>query len=284
MKVILKKVVIMALILANYCVSGQHIDPMSGIQISNLPGDEVNSSWSPDGSKLIFSIEIDKNIDLGIYDFKEDTMVVVTDSNINFCNPVWHPDGNRIVFDSDHNGFDYIYTISPEGEDIEHLFNRDIACREAVFSSSSRQVYFTGFDALGNSWETYSYDFIYDNLNQITESKFGIVSPAISKNGKLLVCTRSNPFTGKVYLELLNWYGEGDNTFTDFEGEDVVWDEAGLKFYFIRKEDDSIGELFSIWKNGTHLEKLTNCDKLISSPSISPDGNRLAVSLKTTSG
>jgi len=284
MQIITRNVIIIVLLLANCVAKAQYINPDSGIVVSDHYGDELNANWSPDGAMLLFNLIVDEENQLCIYDFERDTVVIISVNRVNFRNPVWHPDGDKIVFDSSHEGHDFLYVINVNSGAITNLLNRDIRCREASFSNSSRQVYFTGFDEIGNSWEIYSYDFIYDNLNKITDSKFGTTDPVISHNGKHIIASKTDPFNGSVSLELLNWYGEKEGGVRSFEGENVAWDKAGLKFYFVKKESDSLRELYSIWKDGTHIEKLTESNFDIATPAISPDGNRAAVSIRNDLG
>lgn len=281
---IFRNVIVIILLLINYNGYSQinHLEENS--LLFKLEGDEICTSWSDDGSNILFSIENNNRTSLGIYNFNLDTVFIVSDSIINYQNPVWHPNGKQIIFDSNHSGYDFIYIMNIDGSAVKPLFKRKIACKEAAFSSSSRQVYFTGFDALGNNWETYSYDFVYDNLNQITKSKFGIFDPAVTIDGKHLVCTRTDPFSAKVYLEKMNWYGENNNELKDIEGYDVVWDRGGLKFYFIRSIDENVNDIYSIWKDGTHLERITHLGFELSSPVISPEGDKMLVSIKDESG
>jgi len=279
---ITRNVIIIVLLLVTCVVNAQYINLSSGLVISDHQGDELDAHWSPDGTMLLFSLIVEEANQLCIYDFGKDTVEIISEEQINFRNPVWHPDGDKIVFDSDHEGRESLYVFNLVSGSITNLINRDIRCREANFSNSSRQVYFTGFDEIGNSWEIYSYDFIYDNLNKMTDSKFGTTDPVISHNGKHVIVLKTDPFNGKVSLEFLNWYGEKEGDVRNFEGENIAWDKTGLKIYYVEKEGDSLRELYSIWKDGSHIEKLTDSNFDIAFPSVSPDGNRIAVSVQTT--
>lgn len=283
MKVHLKNVITIVLLLVNYMVFGQYLDMELGRRISNLNGDELGAEWSPDGSRLLFQSVEEGQSKVFIYYLEKDTMLLIDHPDFNFRNPVWHPDGNRIVFDSYQNSHDFIFVYDLESYQISKLFNRKINCKAASFSSSSRQVFFNGYDELAGRWEIYSYDFIYDNLNKLTETKFGVGDPDISSDGKLISISKTNPFNSNITFGLINWYGEKDGKFVEVDGEYAIWGPVGLKVYFI---DDKGGnnELYSIWKNGTHLEKLTDTNRQIASPAVSPDGTKIALSVKTDHG
>lgn len=280
----IKNAFVIILLLVNYNLIAQYIDIDSPQKIIALEGDDMLPQWSPDGSKLLFQSKRGDNISLYVYSIISDTSHHYNNPKIKFNNPVWHPGGEKVIFDSDMNGSDYLYALDLKSNKIDKLFNRKIICKNASYSSSDRQVYFTGFDELTGKWEIYSYDFIYDNLNKLTDTKFGTDDPVINGKGKLLSIIKENPFTNKTYFELINWYGEKFPAFGETEGDMICWGPMGLKLYFITNNIDGSNELWSIWKDGSHLEKLTDYNGSLSSPSISPGGSKLAISVEKDNG
>jgi len=265
-------------------VSGQHLNIIDGDNISNIIGDEIDAQWSADGKKLLFLSRENKNSIICIYFTDTDTLLYISDLDYNFNNPVWHPDGNKIVFNSHKNGIEYLYVIDLKTNKVTPLFNRKIRCRNASFSASSRQVYFTGYNELDRRWEIYSYDFIYDNINRLTNYEFGCSNPEISKDGKLIAYCKQKPFKGTTSIDIINWYGESIISFKDIVGTFPIWSPSAFKLFFISHMDNKTGELYSIWKDGSHLERLTDDDLQIGYPSISPDESKIAISVLTESG
>ncbi len=227
------------------------------------------------------SIE-DKTSSIYLYQLTNDSLFRLSDKNYNLKNPTWHPDGNKVVFDSDKEGFDYLYMLDVVTMKVYPLFNRRIRCKNATFSSSSRQVYFSGFDELKDCWEVYGYDFIYNNLNKLTESCAGSSYPDIYNNGKQIVYCSTK--VDSSLMVIINWYGEQILMFNKFNAYYPSWGPAGFKLFFISTMDDENGELYSIWKDGSHLERLTHDNIKIANPVISPDGTKLAMSALTQNG
>jgi len=265
-------------------IAGQYINISNGNNISNTFGDKVDAQWSADGSSLLFQYKENENSIICIYYIEADTLQCTSNIDYNFNNLVWHPDGDKIVFDSDKDGIEYLYVLDLETNEIKPLFNRKIRCRNASFSESSRQVYFTGYDKLAKRWEIYSYDFIYDNLNKLTSFKLGCSNPEISNDGKLIAYCKQNPFKGTKSIDVINWYGESAIRFKGFDGEFPTWNSSTFKLFFISYMDNDKGELYSIWKNGTHLERLTDDTLEIQYPAISPDESKIAISVLTENG
>lgn len=253
-------------------------------RVTEMPGDEIKAEWSYDSKQLLFQHNYENRNGLYLYLVESDTVITLKESNDNYSNPVWHPDGDKVVFDSDNEGVVYLYVLDLITNKITPLFTRKIECRNASFSTSSRQVYFTGYDELHNSWEIYSYDFVYDNLNRLTNYKLGNSDPDISTDGKQVVYCKENAFKRTKNVEVINWYGEKVISFNDFNGQYPSWSPSGLKLFFVSDMNNVLGDVYSIWKDGTHLERLTNNDLKVAFPVISPDETKIAMSVLTETG
>jgi|TARA_B100001971_G_C18259160_1_gene585034 Tol biopolymer transport system component len=246
-----------------------------------MQGDELFAEWSYDGKNLLFQSVINDESRIYVYRLDDDNAVCLSKLKYNFRNPVWHPDGDKIVFDSDKDGIDYLYKLDLNTLEVRPLFHRNIKSRNASFSTSSRQVYFNGYDELTNRWEIYSYDFVYNNLNRLTEYRFGSCNPDIYNNGKQIVYCKINPADNKKNLEVINWYGEPKIEFDKFPAYHPSWGPSGFKIFFISTMDNEISELYSIWKDGSHLERHTHDSIWVANPVISPDGTKMAMSVLT---
>lgn len=265
-------------------VYGQLIVINESNNVTSLPGEELFAEWSYDGKSLLFESIVDDTSSIYIYQLTYDTLFKLSNLNYNLKNPTWHPDGNKVVFDSDKAGYDYLYTFDVVTMEVSPLFNRRIKCKNASFSTTSRQVYFSGFDELQDCWEIYSYDFIYDNLNKLTDNCLVASCPDIYNNGKQLVyCSKDNANDSSLMV-VINWYGEQMSLFNKFNAYYPSWGPAGFKIFFVSTMDDEDGELYSIWKDGSHLERLTHDNIKVAHPVISPDGTKLAMSALTENG
>ena len=277
-------VLLSVLFLISYTLFSQYLDLESGQNITGYHGDEINTVWSPDGNRIAFESIVNGKSSIYIYDVNFDTIFQITHKDANFRNPVWHPNGNKLVIDSDINGNDYLYYVDIPTFQVTPLFSRNIICKDPSYSTSDRQIYFTGYNDIENKWEVYSYDFIYDNLNEVSDKRFNCALPEISPNGKLILYSVENPFSNSSDISIMNWYGEETSNLKNIKTDDFVWHPAGLKFLFISKDENLRQQLFSIWKDGTHIEQITNSEVIMASPAISPDGMKLALSIKMEAG
>lgn len=244
-----------------------------------MQGDELVADWSFDSKTLLFQSVINETSSIYIYRLADNTILKLSKQNYNYRNPVWHPDGDKIVFDSDKDGDDYLFILDLDNQTEKPLFYRNVKCRNASFSTSARQVYFTGYDELANNWEIYSYDFIYDNLNKLTDYGFDCGNPDMYNNGKQIVYWKLNPAVEFKNLEVINWYGEPNIEFDEFQASYPSWGPSGFKLFFISTMDNEEGELYSIWRDGTHMERHTHDTIKVKDPVISPDGTKMTISV-----
>jgi len=284
MQILVKWLFFIALIFIKCEIYGQYLSIRSGVNVTNIPGNELDAKWSDDNKSLLL-LSIDNGVSrLYLYKLDEDTLVDISNPDYNYRNPVWYPGGDKVVFDSDKNGYDFLYLLDMNTMKVDPLFDRNIRCRNASFSSSKRQVYFTGYDELNDRWEIYSYDFIYNNINCLTNHKLGCDDSDVSNDGKQIVYCKLNPFNQLKNIMVINWYGEPIFGFDQFPGEYPTWDPSSLKLFFVSEMDNKQGELYSIWKDGSHMERLTNDEIEIAYPIVSPDGTKIAMSVLTESG
>ncbi len=252
--------------------------------ISSDAGDNLFPRWSDDGTRMLFQSNRNGNWDVFAYDFAADTLLQLTSDTSNEQHPVWLPNSNAIVFDSDRRGGPFLYKMDLTGGEVKPLFKRKILCRQASFPTESRLVYFSGFDDRTSKWAIYSYDFRSDNLNKLTELSGDCFLPDVSPDGKHILFQRRVNAYPYDHFAILNWYGNPEMEIDSLQATNPVWGLSGLKIYFVSTRDGLEGEVYSIWKNGSHLERLTRDTLETRVPAVSPDGSSLAVPVRRADG
>lgn len=260
-------------------LSAQEIVIDSGFQILRPCSDELFPAWSPDASSILFQSDSLSFSDIFLYMVDADSVIQLTQNMGINRHPVWHPDGKHIVFERVQSGEVYLYKMHLRTRALSRLFGRDIQSRDASFQQDGRLVYFTGYDAVHERWHIYSYDFIYDNLNLLNADQDRCENPSVSPDGKQILYQQCLPQSAHASLVVSNWYGNVSFTYEAQDLRDPVWNPAGLKILFISPMDEEKGELYSIWTDETHLERLTFDRYEIRNPSVSPDGQKLVLSV-----
>jgi Tol biopolymer transport system component len=72
--------------------------------LREAPGDYYNPAFSPDGKRLALEIFDGKRRDIWVYEWERDTPTRLTFAGDENANPVWTPDGQRIVYSSREKG------------------------------------------------------------------------------------------------------------------------------------------------------------------------------------
>jgi TolB protein len=270
---------LICILLSVQICNGQHILIDTSSNISRNPANDLFASWSPDGKNIIYQSNRNGNWDIFLYNFESDKTIQLTNSVKNEQHPEWHPFEENIIFDADYDTLKYLNKINLLSGEIEPLFDRQVVCKQASVSKDGRMVYFLGYDNQHGNWALNSYHFIYDNLNQITNSKGNGTFLSLAQDGKSVLYGYESPTYPFHRLKTFNWYGKEILKFEDFNIFYATWHPDGLKIYFISDKDNLDGELYSIWRDGTHLMPLTNDNFRINDLSISPDGNSMACSV-----
>lgn len=265
-------------------ILGQFLDINTAKNITDSPGDDLFPKWSADGATIIFQTDRNNNWDIFQYLFKSDTCIPLVSTDANEQHPVFYNNNASIVFDSDQDGNERIYKKDISIGNISLLFERNIRARQANFPSTEKLVYFSGYDELVKQWQIYSFEFYYQNLNKLTAKAVKNHHPVVSPDEDHVLFVNSNNNYPFDQLHIMNWYGDEEQKLFEMNITDPSWDNSGLKLYFISKKDSRKGDLYSIWIDGSHLERLTKSAYEMRNPQVSPDGKYLAVSVRLETG
>jgi serine/threonine protein kinase len=122
------------------------------IAITNMPGGACQPSWSPDGSRLVFTspcaIKKDAYPGSGLYIINADgsglKQLPSAPGGGDF-EPAWSPDGKTIAFTSMRDGYMQVYTYGLENTEIKRLVKTDInkPARQPSWSPDGRQIVYS---------------------------------------------------------------------------------------------------------------------------------------------
>jgi len=168
-----------------------------GTEMRKITGDESEeffSSWSKDGKRVFFGAGAAGSKESHIFAVNTDGsgLAQITKNNQRNAAPVVSPDGKKIVFYTDRSGKYQIWTVDPDGNNLQQLtFSNKTAAMAPVFSPDASRLVFTEVDEkiqyslfldLTKSWEGQT----PQNLPAIPENKSYSVRDW-SKDGKKLL-------------------------------------------------------------------------------------------------
>jgi Tol biopolymer transport system component len=250
-------------------------------------GDDLFPSWSKDSRQLIFQNNHSGNFDIFLYELDKDTIITVADTESDEQHPDFIPPGyNEVAYAlKTENGY-HLYKTDLITKKTSPLFKRDIRGKAPSFTPSGRLVVFNGYDKSSESWQVFSYDFIYDNLNKLTSFKHHeIIRPQLSPDGKVILFglkDKRYPYNESVVE--INWYGEPVATLDSVSSENFCWNNTGFRIICSQNTGLKINQLVSERKDGSYRYFLTSDRYRKATPAVSPDGTMLAVSVKFEEG
>jgi Tol biopolymer transport system component len=153
-------------------------------------------SWSPDGKRMVFRVWTTKETGLRILNLEDRTVKVLTAEYDNV--PFWSPLGDRILFTRKAKGDFDIYTIRPDGSDLQRLTKTPGNDAHAVWTDDAKHVLWSssrnGFKdeavLYENNPQPYAALFIMkadgSEQSQLTDSRWEDAMPRLLPKTRLL--------------------------------------------------------------------------------------------------
>ena len=91
-------------------------------QLTTEPIEHWTSTWSPDGSKIVFLAGV---ADIYVINSDGSNQVKLTQTNAYEWDPAWSSDGSKILFTSERDGNREIYIMNPDGSNQINLTNNN---------------------------------------------------------------------------------------------------------------------------------------------------------------
>jgi Tol biopolymer transport system component len=152
----------------------------------------INPSWSPDGTRLVFESSRHGNVEIYVInaDGTGERRLTRSGSDIANTHPSWSPDGATIVFDSNRGGAWNLYTVRPDGTGERRLTTAaggvtENYARHPEWSPNGRLIAFDS-DRDGNG-EFYVIRPDGTGLSRVTESPVNESHPLWTPRGELVV-------------------------------------------------------------------------------------------------
>ena len=250
-------------------------------------------SWSPDGSKIIFSSDMDGKWSSNIYVMDSDgtniTRLTTNEDSID-TSASWSPDGSKIVFSSDMDGQwgSNIYVMDSDGTNITRLTKQDSSDMSPSWSPDGSKIAFIS-DMHGQMFTNiYVMDSDGTNITRLTTKRnCWDEFPSWSPDGEKILF-ESCQYEGTEFREtifvmdsdgtnmtmLIAWEDAGEDEFP-------YWSPDGSKIVFSSNLDGQLYGTKNIYvmdSDGTNITRLTTENSLDALPSWSPDGSKIVFS------
>ena len=214
-----------------------------GTALSDLTSNEAGSyetdsrmySWSPDGSRIVFSSHRDGPSSEEIYVMNADgsgqrrlTFHSGHDSIFDI-QPAWSPDGRTIAFVHDRNQSDSIWLMNPDGSQQHELANIGAIVRRLVWSPDSTRLLYDINNAPPNRIEVVDQTGARRSLTPPGRTDYDAVW---SPDGRSIAVT-SWPLGGTSHIDIVDATDGTRRTVSSVPGADPAWSPDGREIAFI---------------------------------------------------
>ncbi len=230
-------------------------------RLTNNDFPDTNPSWSPDGRRIIFVSDRNKNI------AAEEGPIMV--------------DGGIII--GDMRKRPQIYVMDADGKNQQRLSNEFVAEWHPSWSPDGRHIVFTSsgaMDVAGGHWRIYVMDADGGNKQRLSNGAVDDYYPSWSPDGKRIAFVSTK---GKGHLDIYVMDPDGSNQQRLTENPDHEWepswspDSKRIVFTSSRLPDvfPADSDVCVIDVDGKNRRRLTRNASRNMEPSWSPDGKRI---------
>jgi TolB protein len=202
-------------------------------------GHVLGASWSPDATKIVYGyVPGDSGEDeKGIYVINWDGSGKRQLISGQCWDPAWSPDGTKITFVMDQDGWQDIYVMNADGSGVAKLTDDIEPDHNPRWSPDSRRIVFSSLRS--RNYDIYIIDNDGKNFVQLTNTQdYDEVSPMWSPNGDLIVFTSRKPWRKIEDIEQDIYFVRPDGTgleqiTTGLWARGSVWSPDGSKIVFV---------------------------------------------------
>jgi serine/threonine protein kinase/Tol biopolymer transport system component len=191
---------------------------------------------SPDGTRVALSIQTSGHQDIWIWDIPHETRTRLTFDKADDYNPVWTPDGKRIVFASMRGGGlggiywksatgigeDELLASKPDRQILPWSFSRDgkiLALKEFTFSYRGAGI---GMLSMEGKRE----------IKELPQEKYTEADPQISPDGRYLAYQSDESGKGEIYVHSFPDVTKGKWQVSSGGGNSPLWSPDGRELFY----------------------------------------------------
>ncbi len=155
-------------------------------------------SWSPDGSKIVYSGWADTDTELYITDVASAENAKLLTLPYSQIDPDWSPDGSTIVFASDHDGPYQLYSVGPDGSGMSRITYSGVSEFGPVWSPDGDSIAFSRSTEFGHDIFVANPD--ASEARNLTRRRGHDHSPSFTPDGQFIVFVSERVFDEDIHV------------------------------------------------------------------------------------
>ena len=243
-------------------------DGTAETRITSLDQDELNPTWSPDGTKLLFDRNPDLRPDVYAANADGSNRVQLTTDAASDLRPAWSYNGTQIVFASDRNNtpgvFD-LFVMNANGTNQVNITNTPTIDEDYPAWSPDGSVI-----AFSRDGDIYTMTPGGTNLVRLTTGAGDEIEPDWSPDSRQLVYRTGISTNDDIWR--MNSNGTAQTNLTNdgsLVDEAPVWSPSGDKIAFIRDAFKN-ADVYTMNPDGTGATRITNNTLMDAHPTWQP--------------
>jgi serine/threonine-protein kinase len=223
-------------------------------RVSNDDSDNVEPSFSPDGSRIVFASSRDGKFHLWVMNADGSNVQQLTSGNATDRSPAWSPDGSRIAFSSDREGgLDQIYVIPAAGGAARQVTSSGDGGSGPSWSPDGTEIAYYG--VRGNVTHIYVVDAAGGQPKQLTTASQRHIEPAWSPDGQRIAYAAFRDNRWNIYL--MNADGSNVQQVTNEDyNQYPAWSPDGRQLVFVSGREGQ-QQVFKLPVDGGQTVRLT---------------------------
>ncbi len=184
-------------------------------------------SVSPDGKRIVSTLVENASADLWIYDRERDALTRLTQRG-DCGDPLWSPDGNRVIYTSPAS----LYAVTADGSSPPEALNSEGWAQPDSFSPNGGELLYSTFSPATNDAALWLLPIKASaRPKQIFPGVARVVDARFSPDGRWIAYVSSQSGQAQVYVQAFPDPGERVQASTD-GGREPVWAPSGSELYF----------------------------------------------------
>lgn len=244
---------------SNYALYVFDLKTMTDTRISEGESSHVSGPFSPDGSKIVYTLFGDIGTDLYTMNADGSNVTQLThDEAATNSFPAWSPGGTQIMFTAYKNENNDLFMMNADGSNVTQITNTAGDDWAAVWSPDGNTIVFlSDRDNAPGIYDLYLMNPDGTDVRRLTSDGTNHYSPVWSPDGTR-IAYRGNVQEGPGDIFVMNADGTNLKNLTNHPGEDwsPAWSPDGTMIAF-QSDRDGNWDIFVMTAEGTRLTNLT---------------------------